>query len=159
MGDTMKKNRNDGPIFKVGFEKAFDSVAWEFLNYVMTTMGFGCRCCMWIQACINIAFIFALVNGSFPRNMAIGRGLRQDYPLSPILFNLMVKVFSLMMYKVINSQLVKGVESVVEAWADQINCKASKLPSIYLGLPLRFKQNSINIWQLVVQRFESKLAL
>ncbi|GKB24140.1 hypothetical protein Tco_0863541 [Tanacetum coccineum] len=37
-------------LFKVDFEKAFDSVSWDFFINVMKQMGFGHRWCEWIKA-------------------------------------------------------------------------------------------------------------
>ncbi|EOY08977.1 Uncharacterized protein TCM_024311 [Theobroma cacao] len=37
-------------------------------------------------------------------------GLRQGYPLSQLLFNLVVEVFSALMYRAVNHQLIKGLE-------------------------------------------------
>ncbi|GJU63975.1 RNA-directed DNA polymerase, eukaryota, reverse transcriptase zinc-binding domain protein [Tanacetum coccineum] len=39
-------------IFKVDFEKAFDSVRWDFLALVMAKLGFGIRWCNWIKGCL-----------------------------------------------------------------------------------------------------------
>ncbi|GKC60364.1 putative RNA-directed DNA polymerase, eukaryota, reverse transcriptase zinc-binding domain protein [Tanacetum coccineum] len=38
-----KKRKQSLMIFKVDFEKAFDSVSWDFLDRIMGFMGFGCR--------------------------------------------------------------------------------------------------------------------
>ena len=41
--DEIKKKMSGGLIFKVDFEKAYDSVEWTFLDAVMAKMGFGGR--------------------------------------------------------------------------------------------------------------------
>nr|GFB97613.1 RNA-directed DNA polymerase, eukaryota, reverse transcriptase zinc-binding domain protein [Tanacetum cinerariifolium] len=47
-----KKNRKS-LIFKVNFEKAFDSVRWDFLDDVLKKFGFGDKWCNWIQSCLT----------------------------------------------------------------------------------------------------------
>ena len=41
--DSMKKSTKGGLILKLDFEKAFDSVDWNFLISIMKLMGLGQR--------------------------------------------------------------------------------------------------------------------
>lgn len=40
-------------LFKVDFDKAFDSINWEYLDSIMSQMGFGNKCRMWIRGCLS----------------------------------------------------------------------------------------------------------
>ncbi|XVF12569.1 hypothetical protein REPUB_Repub08aG0130000 [Reevesia pubescens] len=52
-----------------------------------------------------------------------------------------------------------GVDSgLLNRWADEISCKISSFPSIYLGLPFGVKSNSLAIWRPVIEKFKSRLA-
>ena len=42
-------------VFKVDFEKAYDSVSWAFLDYMLQRMGFCPKWRQWISACLNSA--------------------------------------------------------------------------------------------------------
>ena len=48
--------------FKVDFEKAYDSVSWAFLFYMLERLGFFDKWIGWIKACIESRFISILVN-------------------------------------------------------------------------------------------------
>jgi hypothetical protein len=39
-------------VFKVDFEKAYDSVDWNFLEYMLYRFGFGEKWIRWIRACV-----------------------------------------------------------------------------------------------------------
>lgn len=52
-------------LFKVDFEKAFDSVDWRYLNAIMTKMNFLVIQRNWIMEWITTTFAYVLVNG-FP---------------------------------------------------------------------------------------------
>ena len=43
---------NELMVFKVDFEKAFDSLRWDFLDLVMEKLGFGLKWRSWIQGCL-----------------------------------------------------------------------------------------------------------
>ncbi|XP_058741722.1 secreted RxLR effector protein 78-like [Vicia villosa] len=73
-------------LLKVDFEKAYDSVSWQYLRETMTMMGFGERWMRWMEACIFNNNMSVLVNGSATKEFKVHRGLRQGDPLSPFLF-------------------------------------------------------------------------
>ncbi|GJT27404.1 RNA-directed DNA polymerase, eukaryota, reverse transcriptase zinc-binding domain protein [Tanacetum coccineum] len=64
-------------IFKVDFEKAFDTVSWKYLDHMLLSLGFGCKWRRWIHMCLHSARASVLVNGSPTSEFSIKRGLRQ----------------------------------------------------------------------------------
>ena len=52
MVDSMHKN-SGGVLFKIGFEKAFDNVDLNYMDYIMSRMGFGTKWRMWISGCFS----------------------------------------------------------------------------------------------------------
>nr|GEZ44607.1 hypothetical protein [Tanacetum cinerariifolium] len=73
-------------FIKVDFEKAFDSIRWDYLDLVLEKLGFGCRWRSWIKYCLHSARSSVLVNGSPTDDFELHRGLRQGDPLSHFLF-------------------------------------------------------------------------
>lgn len=62
--DSWKKNRKQGLIIKLDFEKALDNVNWIYLFKVMNLMGFLVKWVKWIRECLSSAWILILVNGA-----------------------------------------------------------------------------------------------
>jgi hypothetical protein len=62
--DLAKKPGKSCLILKVDFEKAYDSVEWSFLEYMLGRFGFGERWKSWIRACVFCGNMSILVNGS-----------------------------------------------------------------------------------------------
>ncbi|XP_071714382.1 uncharacterized protein [Rutidosis leptorrhynchoides] len=108
--DFMKRSKHKGLIFKVDFEKAFDSLDWDYLMEIMKCMGFGDKWCKWIYACLESASISILVNGSPATEYNMGGGVRQGEPLSPFLFIVAVEGLNVLAKSVVEKKLFKGME-------------------------------------------------
>jgi len=74
--DDLKRRKKRGMIVKLDFEKAYDSVSWEFLFYLLGRLGFCGKWVRWIRACLESATVSVLVNGSPTKEFKPTRGLR-----------------------------------------------------------------------------------
>ena len=92
--EEAKRCQKPRIVFKVDYEKAYDSVSWEFLIYMMRRMGFCNKWIQWIEGCLKSASISVLVNGSPSSEFLPQKGLRQGDPLSPLLFNIVVEALN-----------------------------------------------------------------
>jgi len=106
--DDARKRKKDLLLFKVDFEKAYDSIDWNYLEEVMVKMGFPTLWRKWIKECVGTATASVLVNGSPTYEFSLGRGLRQRDPLSPFLFILAVEGFNVLMEAMIANNLLNG---------------------------------------------------
>jgi len=84
--EEYKRKRKSYVVFKVDYEKAYDSVNLDFLYYMLRRLGFCDRWFQWIKGCLESASVSVLVNGSPTREFFPRRGLRQGDPLAPFLF-------------------------------------------------------------------------
>ena len=71
--EKAKRKQKHCLVFKVDYEKAYDSVSWNFLFYMIRRMGF---CPRWIEGCLSSASVSILVNGSPSAEFTPQRGLR-----------------------------------------------------------------------------------
>jgi len=89
--EEARRSKRSCMVFKVDFEKAYDSVSWKFLFYMMRRMGFHERWIRWIRGCLTLATMSILVNGSPTTEFKPQIGLRQGDPLAPLLFDLVAE--------------------------------------------------------------------
>ncbi|PWA37461.1 RNA-directed DNA polymerase, eukaryota, Reverse transcriptase zinc-binding domain protein [Artemisia annua] len=104
-----KYKKKQTMIFKIDFEKAYDSVRWDYLDDVLNNFGFGTKWRGWIQNCLHSSRGSILVNGSHTREFQFQKGLKQGDPLSPFLFILIMESLHLSFQKVVNEGLFEGV--------------------------------------------------
>lgn len=81
-----KMRKSPSLIFKVDFEKAYDSIRWRFLVYMMRRLNFCEKWVMWVVGCLESSFVSVLVNGSPTDEFKMEKGVRQGDPLAPFLF-------------------------------------------------------------------------
>lgn len=62
--------------------KAYDSVSWNYLRFILFKIGFRGKWMKWMEACVFSSTVLVLVNGRITKDFVIERGLRQGDPLS-----------------------------------------------------------------------------
>lgn len=106
--DEAKSKKKACLVFKVDYEKAYDSVNWNFLLYMLHRLGFCDKWIGWIRGCLQSATISVLVNGSPTEEFPMQRGLRQGDPLAPFLFLMVAEGLNGMMRQAIRRNLFNG---------------------------------------------------
>jgi len=98
--DDACKQKKELLLFKVDFEKAFDSVDWKYLDTVLQRMNFPSLWRKWMLECTSTPSMSVLVNGSPTEEFSLERGLRQG-DLSLFLFLIAVEGLHVMMNSVV----------------------------------------------------------
>nr|GEV36318.1 RNA-directed DNA polymerase, eukaryota, reverse transcriptase zinc-binding domain protein [Tanacetum cinerariifolium] len=108
--DWCNQKKRKTMIFKVNFEKAYDSVRWDFLNMILYCFGFGDTWRGWIKGCLVSSSASILVNGSPTREFCFEQGLRQGDPLSPFLFLLVMESLNISFVRAMEGGFFKGIQ-------------------------------------------------
>ena len=107
--DLRKKGRS-GISLKVDFEKAYDSVRWDFLYDMLHKLGFHSVWILWIRGCLESATVSVLVNGSPTEEFKPSRGLRQGDPLAPFLFIVVAEGLAGLVRQALKVNLLTGLK-------------------------------------------------
>ncbi|GKD73446.1 RNA-directed DNA polymerase, eukaryota, partial [Tanacetum coccineum] len=116
-----KAKKKQTILFKVDFEKAFDSVRWDFLDDVLKKFDFGDRWYDWIQSCLRSSRGSILVNGSPTSEFQFHKGLKQGLQIN------------------LHKSKIMGIavdSSIVDLAAADIGCMTLKSLFSYLGVKI-----------------------
>nr|GEV49786.1 RNA-directed DNA polymerase, eukaryota [Tanacetum cinerariifolium] len=138
------KRKKELMVFKVDFEKAFDSVRWDFLDLVMEKLGFRERNPLSLFLFILVmeglhAITYKSVDLGLFKGVSIGR---DNLSISHLIY-------------------ISGVSVPAEDAAKMakiVGCEVANFPLKYLGVPVRCNMTRCAYSNPITQKFSSKLA-
>ena len=132
---TTKENI-PGIIFSIDFEKAFDSVNWNFLYKTLKFFNFGNNFISYIKTMYNNIESTVMNNGITDKFFTLECGVRQGCPLSAYLFILTIEVLAI---QIRNNPHIKGIKIgnhylKISLLADDITLLLNDLNSVKITL-------------------------
>ena len=84
-----------GAILFLDFEKAFDSLEWDFMLKTLSYFNFGENFIKWVEILYKNPKSMIKINGWLSSKVSLTRGIRQGCPISALLFILAVETLAL----------------------------------------------------------------
>ena len=109
-----------GLLLIIDFEKAFDSISWEFINKVLKFFNSGESIIKWVSVSYKNISSAVIQSGFLSEFFPVQRGCRQGNPLSPYIFLLCAEILALMLKSNEDIQGIKigGEEYKLSQFAD-----------------------------------------
>ena len=101
------KENKEAYAIQIDFEKAFDSVNWEFMLRSLETMNFDPDFVKWVGILYRNTNSCVMNNGHKTGVFNLKRGVHQGCPLSALLFIILVQVLQQMLQ---NNNEIRGIE-------------------------------------------------
>ena len=79
----------------IDFEKAFDTIEWDFLFRALQSYKFGSGFISWIKLLYSNITSCTINNGYLSNNFELSRGIRQGCPISALFFILVAEILSI----------------------------------------------------------------
>jgi hypothetical protein len=105
----MHRKKLDVVILKLDFEQAYDKVNWSFLQQALRMKGFSPKWCNWIDQIVKGGSVAVKVHDDIGHYFQTKKGLRQDDPLSPLLFNVVADMLAILIERAKNNGDFNGV--------------------------------------------------
>ncbi|RVW69473.1 Transposon TX1 uncharacterized 149 kDa protein [Vitis vinifera] len=156
--DEKRRSWEEGVVFKIDFEKAYDHVKWDFLDRVLKKKGFSPKWRKWMSGCLSSVSYAILVNGNAKGWVKASRGLRQGDPLSSFLFTIVADVLSRMLLKAEERSLLEGFRVVFDQVSGlKVNLDKSNLFGI--NLDQNHLSRRLDGWQKAYLSFGGRIIL
>ncbi|GAU51140.1 hypothetical protein TSUD_411890 [Trifolium subterraneum] len=178
--DEARRSKKDLMLFKVDFEKAYDSVDWDYLDSTGLRQGDPLSPFLFLLAAEGL---HVLMEALVERNLFSGYSMGANAPVSVshlqfadatllmgtkswanvrALRATLVLFESILGLKVnFNKSLLVGV-NILDSWlgeaASALSCRVGKIPFLYLGLLIGGDPRRISFWEPVLDRLKSRLS-
>ena len=93
--DFCESSDTDGLLLLLDFEKAFDSVEWNFLFKTLEKFNFGPNFISWIKILYTNPIFRIKNNGWVSKTCKMNRGIRQGCPISAMLYLFVAEILAL----------------------------------------------------------------
>ena len=151
-------------IALIDFEKAFDSIEWNFLLETLTVFNFGENFIRWVKILHNNITSCVGNNGKYSDFFELTRSIRQGCPLSALLFLLVAEIIAI---SIRSEKNIKGIkvdneEFLINLMADDTTLLLSDIDSLKISINKfnRFKKCSglsLNLNKTVVIPIGNKI--
>jgi hypothetical protein len=105
----LHRKRKDGVILKLDFEKAYDNIKCPFIQQVLIMKGFSPVWCEWIIKVMSRGSVVVKVNDNLGHYFQTRKGVRQGDPLSPILFNIVIDMLTILISRAKEAEQIHEV--------------------------------------------------
>ena len=95
-----------GLLILIDFQKAFDSISWNFIYETLSFLGFSQNFLRWIKLFNKDIKATVLQSGFISEFFNICRGCRQGDPISPYLFIIAAQILNIL---IVNNAEIKGI--------------------------------------------------
>ena len=155
MSYTVEKNLPGAALF-IDFRKAFDTIEWSFLIDTLNNFNFGPDIQNWVRTFYNNVTSCVLNNGHESEFFVLERGVRQDCPLSGLLFVIGIEVLA---NAIKSKTTIKGIkvgeeEIKVSLYADDTTVFVRDLDSVEELLALL--NDFINLYGLEINTIKTE---
>ena len=105
--DYAEENNLEGAVLFLDYQKAFDSIEWNFMNMTLEKFGFGNNFINSVKMLYKNAKNSIINNGWVSNSFSISREIRQGCPISALLYILSAEIMAV---NIRNNKNIRGIK-------------------------------------------------
>jgi exonuclease III len=106
--ELCKKLEKKGTLVNIDFEKAFDTIEWQFIYKSLEVLNFPEKLIQWIKSIYKDIETCVINNGNTSEYFYPERGVRQGCPISPYLFIITSEIMNRWIKEKMENMEIKG---------------------------------------------------
>ena len=107
--EHVEKTNQDFIFFKVGFDKAYDRISWDYILQSLGDMGLGPNFIHMVKTLFGNAKAKIIRNGELTQALTLTRSIRQGCPLAPLLYAIAADGLNWLIKDKINKGEIQGI--------------------------------------------------
>jgi exonuclease III len=106
--ELCKKLKKNGTLVNIDFEKAFDTIEWQFIYKALEVLNYPDQLIQWIKSIYKNIETCIINNGNTSEYFYPERGVRQGCPISPYLFIITGEIMNRWLKKKLENIEIRG---------------------------------------------------
>ena len=132
------KYKIPGHIVLIDFQKAFDTIEWKFLFKALEKFSFGPGFINWIKMLYSNISSCVGNNGYYSEYFQLTQGIRQDCPVSALLFILVAEIIAIriLQNESIKGLIIDGCQFKIRMLADDTTLMLKDIKSVEIAIKI-----------------------
>ena len=155
----LKSNKQTGILLLLDFEKAIDSIEWEYIWQSLKKFNFGPEFIRWVKTLYKNPIAIIKTNGWLSQEINLQRGIRQGCPILSLIFIIATESLAQKLKEKLGGIKItrsgKHINIQIARYADDTILFLSNFKDVLLAIELLYKYESVARLKVNISKTEA----